>query len=69
MADNNFIDIEVRENNDYFGPIYIGSEFSENHLIYDTMSDWTIIVSNEAEEAEQPANYDPTTSNTTLEVF
>ena len=25
QADNNYIDIEVRENNDYFGPIYIGS--------------------------------------------
>lgn len=43
-ADNNYIDIEVRENNDYFGPIYMGSDFSENHLIYDTMSDWTIVI-------------------------
>jgi hypothetical protein len=44
LADNNYIDIEVRENNDYNGPIYMGSDFSENHLIYDTMSDWTIVM-------------------------
>jgi hypothetical protein len=49
QADNNYIDIEVRENNDYFGPIYVGSQFSENHLIYDTMSDWTIIIGNDAD--------------------
>ena len=38
------IDLEVRGNNDYYGPIYAGEEFIHNHVIYDTMSAWTILI-------------------------
>lgn len=42
----NTIEFDVRSNTEYFGPLYIGSEQLHNKVVYDTMSDWTVIVSN-----------------------
>ena len=43
-----------KEFNDYKGPIYIGTEFVQLYVIYDTMSDWTVVTN----------GYDTFTSNT-----
>lgn len=47
-AANNFVTMDLRNNIDYTGPIYVGSEFRENHLVYDTMSEWTVILGENA---------------------
>ena len=43
-AEKNTVDIDVWGNNDYFGSIYTGSEYEKNYVIFDTMSDWTVIM-------------------------
>ena len=48
-ATNDIVDIDVRGSTDYFGPIFIGNEQLLNHMIYDTMSDWTIVLDAEAD--------------------
>ena len=53
---NNLVDIDRRGNNDYNGPLYIGAEYTETHLVYDTMSDWTVIVQQGVED-EVPSDY------------
>lgn len=68
-AKNNLIDIDLRGNNDYNGPIYVGSEFRENHMIYDTASSWTILMKERAKGAEFPSNYDPNLSKTFSSVY
>ena len=45
------VDIEVRSNHDYLGPLFIGSGFSEASVIYDTMADWTIVMTEESNAA------------------
>lgn len=49
MATNDIVDIDVRGSTDYFGPLYIGNDQLLNHMIYDTMSDWTIVMDSEAD--------------------
>ena len=44
----NMVDVQIRGNTDYFGPLFIGDDYRENHMIYDTMSEWTIVVGNGA---------------------
>lgn len=39
----NFVNLELRGNNDYHGPLYIGSEYREVNMIYDTASQWVIV--------------------------
>ena len=48
-AKSGIIEIDVRGTNDYYGPLYAGSEYSLNHMIYDTMSDWTVLIDAEAD--------------------
>ena len=36
--------LELRGNNYYHGPLYIGSQYIETNMIYDTASQWTIVV-------------------------
>lgn len=60
----NMIDIEVRGNSDYFGPLYIGDDYRENHMIYDTMSEWTIVVGDNTKGSDFPGNYDEKQSTT-----
>ena len=64
QAAANTIDIDNRGNVDYFGPLYIGDDYKENHMIYDTMSDWTIIVGDNAKGSSFPGNYDESASTT-----
>ena len=64
----NMIDVEVRGNTDYFSTLYVGSHFDENHMVYDTMSDWTIVVGNHARGSSFPGNYDENESETAKKV-
>ena len=48
-ASNSVVEIDVRGTTDYYGPLMAGSEMLMNHMIYDTMSDWTVILDAEAE--------------------
>lgn len=43
------VEIDVRGTNDYYGAIYAGSDYKLNHMIYDTMSDWTVLVDAECD--------------------
>lgn len=43
QAQANFVNLELRGNNDYHGPLYIGSEYIETSMIYDTGSQWVIV--------------------------
>ena len=48
-AQSGIIEIDVRGTNDYYGPLYAGSDQLLNHMIYDTMSDWTVLLDAECE--------------------
>lgn len=57
-AQKNAVDIDVWGNNDYFGSIYTGSEYEKNYVIFDTTSDWTVIMDNKADGIEITSEYD-----------
>ena len=48
-ADAGTIEIDVRGATDYYGPLYAGSDYRLNHVVYDTMSDWTVLLEADAE--------------------
>ena len=37
------VTVEVQDNNDYTGPIFIGQNFENEKVIYDTMISWTSV--------------------------
>jgi hypothetical protein len=53
------VDLEVRNDNDYRGHIYVGSKFEEAEIIYDTMQQSTLIVGQEVEGQNIPNFYNP----------
>jgi len=61
-ASSGVIEIDVRGTTDYYGPLMVGSDLSMNHMIYDTMSDWTVILDAAADNQEILNNYDVTKS-------
>ena len=63
-AQTGIVEIDVRGTTDYFGPLLAGSGYRLNHVIYDTMSDWTILLDAEADNQEQLNNYDIEESTT-----
>ena len=63
------IALEVRGSNDYFGPIYIGSYYREERMIYDTASQWITIDNEEIPNAELISNYDVKESTTATAKF
>lgn len=67
-ASANVIDIEVRSNNDYYGPLFIGSDFAEQKVIYDTMSKYTVVVNEGAGNKGMLGNYKYQDSNTSEEI-
>ena len=69
LATANSIDLDIRNNADYNGPFYIGSSYKENHLIYDTMADQTIIVNDGAKGSQFPGNYDKNQSESAIPVY
>lgn len=60
--------MEVRGNTDYFGSLYIGDDYRENRMVYDTMSDYTIVVSDQAEGTSIPGNYAVDQSTTASQI-
>ena len=41
---SNIVDMDhMKQFNMYIGQSYIGSKFREEYMVYDTLSDWTII--------------------------
>lgn len=54
----NFISLEVRSNSDYFGPLYIGSEYREERVLFDTASSWVTVSNIRTKNAEIMSNYD-----------
>ena len=68
-ASSNKVTLDERNNVDFNGPLYIGSEFRENHVIFDTMSDWTIILDDHANGGSFPSNYDQEKSTTSKKVL
>ena len=60
----NVIDLEVRSNNMYYGPIFIGSEYWQEKVIYDTASQWVTINNMGIPNAELISNYDILDSDT-----
>jgi len=63
-AQTGIVEIDVRGTTDYFGPLLAGSGYRLNHVIYDTMSDWTVLLDAEADNQEQLNNYDIEESST-----
>ena len=57
QASANVVDLEVRNDNDYRGHIYVGSKFEEAEIIYDTMQQNTLIVGQEVEGQNIPNFY------------
>jgi hypothetical protein len=51
------VDLEVHSNHDYTGPLYIGSDMQEAHVIYDTMADRTVILNEDTKNAVISGNY------------
>jgi hypothetical protein len=64
LAAANNIDLDIRNNADYYGPLYVGEQYDENHLIYDTMADMTVVVADDAQGTSFPSNYDFSQSRT-----
>lgn len=54
----NIIQLEVRSGNDYFGPLYIGSEYREQRVFYDTASSWVSVTNVNTDHASLLSNYD-----------
>jgi hypothetical protein len=47
-AQTGVIEIDVRGTTDYYGPLLAGSDYRLNHVVYDTMSDWTVLLEADA---------------------
>jgi len=52
------VTVEVQDNNDYTGPIFIGESFINEKVIYDTMISWTSVNVAGAQGATLKSNYD-----------
>jgi len=48
-AQSGTIEIDVRGTSDYYGPVYAGKDYKLNHMIYDTMSEWTTILESDCD--------------------
>jgi len=60
------VQLEVRGNNDYTGPLFIGNDYRMVHMIYDTTSQYVIVNNEGLENAELLSNYDVAESTTAV---
>ena len=60
----NQITLDLRGSTDYYGPLYVGSEYREVQMFYDTASPWILINNEGLENAALISNYDVEESNT-----
>lgn len=58
------VEIEVEEDNEYYGPLFIGSTFEYAHMVYDTTSTWTSVIIQGARGAKMTSDYNPARSTT-----
>ena len=63
-ASANEISLEVRGNHDYFGHIYVGSDYIETRMIFDTMSKWSVLQSDTTTGGGIISNYELKNSKT-----
>ena len=62
----NFVNLELRGNNDYHGPLYVGSKYTEVSMIYDTASQWVIVNNADIENQDIISDYDVNESSTAV---
>ena len=58
-ASGYIVDVEIEENNEYYGPLYIGTNFEYAHMVYDTTSAWTSVLVASAKGSTMMSEYDP----------
>ena len=66
QGSSNIVNLEVRNNNDYFGPLFVGSFYREERMIYDTSSQYITIDDDSIANAEMISNYDKSESTTAI---
>jgi len=49
QASANYIKLVARGSTDYLGQIYTGENYEESYVIFDTTSDWSIIMDSNAD--------------------
>ena len=65
----NYITLEVRNNNDYYGPLFIGSHYREERVLYDTASSLVAVNDMKAKNAEIISNYDISESTKATPIY
>ena len=63
QASANLVTLDLLGNNDYFGPLFTGSEYAFSKVKYDTMSKWTFLVDVNT-DSDVPGEYNLTSSKT-----
>ena len=54
--------MEVRNDNDYYGHIYAGSDYVETKMTFDTMSPWTVLTERTTHGLSVISNYESSLS-------
>ena len=65
----NKIDLSLRGTDDYYGPLFIGSEYREIEMVYDTASQWITVNTETTANAELISNYDIDESTTAKVIY
>ena len=63
-ASGSKVKLMLRNDLDYYGPLYIGSNYDHVTLVYDTMSNYTAIDLVDATGQQEYSDYDPNDSDT-----
>ena len=67
--DKRVVDVETQDNNDYTGPLFVGSQNIYNKVVYDTMISWTSINERGAHGAIYASEYSPRDSITSEPIY
>ena len=62
MSSANVIPLEVKGNNNYYGPLFVGSNYEYTHMIFDTTSSWITVNQEGTKGAKMESSYDPSIS-------
>ena len=68
MANANSVKLDVY-GHDFFGPLYVGSEYFEQRVVFDTMTSKTTINVKGAQNAGIFSSYDPLESDTAKNIY
>ena len=69
QANANQIHLNLRGTDDYYGPLFIGSEYREIEMVYDTASQWITVNTETTANAELISNYDIDESTTAQVIY